>query len=179
MPSPTPLLLLLDVPCLDLKSLFLCRLARVHQDDCSSFTRKSTSPPRSCLPSATFDFHSEVTSPLKNVLASAPLTFTHKSLHCCLHPIREGLPLWHGSLLWRSHPALASLILPSGATHPGAQDTHCGLGFARGAVSAQILPQSATRPTGQGRTLLFPILFVEQIPAQLSSSLLPGATLLK
>ena len=42
--------------------------------------------------------------------------------------------------LWRSHPALASLILPSGATHPAAQDTHCGLGFARGTESAQVLP---------------------------------------
>ena len=155
-----------------------------------------TSQERACK--CTFDFHSEVTSPLKNVLAGALVTFTHKSLRCDLHPIREGLPLWHWFLLWSSHPALASLILPSGtthpaaqdahcglapallwcshpalaslilpseATHPAAQDTHCGLGFARGAVSAQILPQGATRPTGQGRTLLFPILFVAQVPA--------------
>ena len=127
----------------------------------------------------TFDFHSEVTSPLKNVLARAPLTFTHKSLHCCLHPIRENLPLWHGFFLWRSHPALVSLIQPSGATHPAAQDAHCGLGFARGAISAQILKQGAIRPSGQGRTLLFPILFVAQVPAQLCSSLLQGDTLLK
>ena len=62
LPSPPHLLLLLDVPCPDLKSLFQCRLARVHQDDCSSFTRKSTSP-------------------LKNVLANAPLTFTRKSTY--------------------------------------------------------------------------------------------------
>ena len=104
-PSPTPLLLLLDVPFPDLKSLFLCRLACVHQEDCSSFTCKSTSPLKSVLAKApltftrksthsqdrackcTFDFHSEVTSPLKNMLASALLTFTHKSLRCCLHPI--------------------------------------------------------------------------------------------
>ena len=65
------------------------------------------------------------------MLASAPLTFTHKSLHCCLHPIRERLPLWHGFLLWRSNPALANLILLSGAIYPAAQDAHCGLGFAR------------------------------------------------
>ena len=38
--SPPPLLLLLDVPFPDLQSLFLCRLARVHQEDRSSFTRK-------------------------------------------------------------------------------------------------------------------------------------------
>ena len=74
--------------------------------------------PCSCPPRRPQLFHSQVTSPLKNVLASALLTFTHKSLRCCLHPIREGLPLWHGLLLWRSHPALASLLLPSGATHP-------------------------------------------------------------
>ena len=42
---------------------------------------------------------------------------------------------------------------------------NCGLCFARGAVSAQKLRPGATRPTGQGRTLLFPILFVAQVPA--------------
>ena len=62
LPSPPPLLLLLDVPCPDLKSLFLCRLARVHQEDRSSFTCKSASP-------------------LKNMLHKVPLTFTRKSLH--------------------------------------------------------------------------------------------------
>ena len=108
-------------------------------------------------PQSTFDFHSQVdtlwrscsqvhlwfslqvTSPLKKVLASALLTFTHKSLRCCHHPLREGLPLWYGLLLWHSHPALASSILLSGAAHPAAQDTHCWLGSACSAVSAQIL----------------------------------------
>ena len=158
LPSPPPLLQLLDVPCPNLKSLFLCHLARVHQEDHSFFTRKSASPFKNVLSKApltftrkstlsqdrackcTFDFHSQVTSPLKNVLASALLTFTHRSLRCCLHPIREGLPLWYGLLLWCSHRGLASLIQPSGATHPAAQDAHCGLGFARGTVSAQVLP---------------------------------------
>ena len=87
-----------------------------------------TSQERACK--CTFDFHSQVTSPLKNVLASALLTFTHKSPRCCLHPIQEGSPLWHRFLLWHSHPALASLILLLGATHPAVQDAHCGLGFA-------------------------------------------------
>ena len=88
LPSPPLLLLLLDVPFPDLKSLFLHRLAPVHQEDRSSFTRKSThSQERACK--CTFDFHSQVTSPLKNVLASALLTFTHKSPRCCLHPIWE------------------------------------------------------------------------------------------
>ena len=41
-----------------------------------TFTHKLTSPPRLCLPSVTFDFHSQST---QDVLASAPLTFTHKS----------------------------------------------------------------------------------------------------
>ena len=99
LPSPPPLLLLLGVPYPDLKSLFLCRLARVYQEDRSSFTRKSTSPLKNVLAKApltfthksthsqdrackcSFDFHSQVTSPFKNVLASALLTFTHKSTH--------------------------------------------------------------------------------------------------
>ena len=130
LPSPPPLLLLLHVPFPDLKSLFLCRLARVHQEDRSSFTHKSASPLKNVLAKApltftskstlsqdrackcTFDSHSQVTSPLNNLLASALLTCTHKSILCCLHPIREGLPLWHRLLLWRSHLGLASLILP-------------------------------------------------------------------
>ena len=132
----------------------------------SSFTRKSTAPPRSYLPSATFDFHSEVTSPLKNVLASALLTFTQKSLHLS-RPCLQCLPLWHRFLLWCSHPALGCLILPSGATHPAVQDAHCRLDFTRGAVSGQMLPQGSTHPTGQGRTLLFSILFARSCSTEL------------
>ena len=46
---------------------------------------------------------------------------------CC-----AGCPrtLWAWFCSWRSHPGLASLIPPSGATHPAAQDAHRGLGFA-------------------------------------------------
>ena len=100
----------------------------------------------------TADFHSQVTSPTKNVLASAlltstpcqvtsqdvlasaPLTFTHKSTHLSRHACKctidfhsQVTPLhfipfrkaWHyGTVLflWHSHLALASLILPLGAT---------------------------------------------------------------
>ena len=98
LPSPPPLLLLLDIPWPDLKSLFLFHLARVHQEDCSSFThkptsplknvlanarltRKLTSPLKNVLASAPLTFTCKSTSPLKNVLANAPLTFTHKSTH--------------------------------------------------------------------------------------------------
>ena len=148
-----------------------------------TFTQKSTSPFKNVLAKAlltftpksshsqdrackcTFDFCSKVTSSLKNVLTNALVTFTRKSFHRCLHPIREGLPLWHGFLLWHSHPAVASFILPSGATHPDAQDANCGLGFA---LWCSICSDTATRPIGQGRTLLFPILFVVQVPAQLN-----------
>ena len=38
----------------------------------------------------TLDFHLQVNT-LKNVLANALLTFTHKSLHCCHRPIRDRL----------------------------------------------------------------------------------------
>ena len=146
-----------------------------------TFTQKSTSPFKNVLVKAlltfthksthsqdhackcTFGFHSKVTSPLKNVLANAMVTFTRNSLHCYLHPIQEGLPLWHAFLLWHSHPALVTMILPSGATHPAAQDAHCGLGFA---LWCSICSDTATCPIGQGDTLLYPILFVVQVPAQ-------------
>ena len=59
LPSPSPLLLLLDVSCQDLKSLFLSRLACVYQEDRSSCTRKSThSQERACK--CTVDFHLQV-----------------------------------------------------------------------------------------------------------------------
>ena len=59
-------------------AVFLCCLARVHQEDRSSSTHRSThSQDRACK--CTIDFHSEVTSPLKNVLANALVTFTRKS----------------------------------------------------------------------------------------------------
>ena len=148
-----------------------------------------TSQERACK--CTFYFHSEVTSLLKNVLASALLTITQMLLHLS----RTCLQV-HFWLSLKSHFA-AIFILFGKACHCGtgffcgavvlllwawhcnhvpAQDAHCELGFAHGTVSAQILRQGAIRPTGQGRTLLFPFLFV---PAQLSPSLLPGATLLK
>ena len=131
--------------------------------------------PCSCPPREPQLFHSQVNFTSKNVLASALFTFTRKSLRCCLPPTRVGLPLWYGSLLWRSHPALASLILPSGATHPAVQDVvllvvQYQLRYCR-KVQHILLEQ--------GRTLIFPILFVAQFPAQLSPSLPPGATLLK
>ena len=76
LPSPPPLLLLLDVPYPDLKSLYLCRLARIQQEDRSSCTRKSTSPLKNLLANAPLTFTR------KSVLASVPLTFTRKSPHC-------------------------------------------------------------------------------------------------
>ena len=101
-----------------------------------------TSQDRACQ--GTFNFHSQVTSPLKNVLASALLAFTHKLPRCCLHPIRESLPLWHGFLLWHSHPALASLLLPPGAT--AGRPLLAWFCSLHGAVAAQLLPIGATRP---------------------------------
>ena len=127
--SPPPLLLLLDVSCPDLKSLFLCRLAHVHQEDRSSFTRKSTSP-------------------LKNVLANAPLTFTRKSTHSqeracqCTSDFHSQV----NSLLTSSHSGRVdtvprtSFVAQSSCSceldtatrcHTSCcQDAHCGLGFA-------------------------------------------------
>ena len=211
---PPPLPLLLDVPYLDLKRLFLCHLA-CSPRGLQTFTRKSTHLSR-CACKYTIDFHSQVDSPLKtylqmhrwlslasqltsqNVLANALLTFTRKSTHLSRHackctidfhsqvnaPLKTCLKMhlwlsltshlipfgpsrppwawfysWHSTCsdtahsppglgrtlrfpitLWCSHPALASMKLLTEAIHPAAQDTHCGLGFARGAVPARILP---------------------------------------
>ena len=66
---------------------------------------------------------------LKNMLANAPLTFTCKSPHCWLHPIREGSPMWQGTLFVAQSSCSCELDT-AGATHPTRQDAHCGLGFA-------------------------------------------------
>ena len=178
---------------LDFRSKVTSPLKNMLANALVTFTRKSTHLSRMCLQvhfwlsfrshftsqeracKCTGDFHSQVAPPLSSSNSGRLATVARLSLvvqsscsckldaairchtSCC-----AGCPLW-AWFYWCSHSALASLILPSGATHPAAQDTHCGLGFARGAVSAQILPQGATRPTGQGHTLLsllFPLLCV-------------------
>ena len=128
-----------------------------------------------------FDFHSEVTSPLKNVLASELLTSQERTCKCTFDFHSQVTSLRFSSHSGRlASVARVSFVAQSscsceldtapGATHPAVEDAHYGLGFARGAVSAQILPQGATRHTGQGCTLLFPILFVAQLSSQLSPS---------
>ena len=112
----------------------------------------------------TFDFHSYVTSLLSSSHSGRPATVAQTSFvvqsscSCkldtairCHTSCCTGRPLWTWFCSWA---------------------WFCS-------VSAQKLPQGATRPTGQGRTLLFPISFVAQVLTQLSPSLLPGATLLK
>ena len=109
------------------------------------------------------DFHSQVTHLWRTCL-QVNRWLSLASHPTALHPIREGLPLWHGFLLWRSHPA-CELDTAISATHPVVQDAHWGLGFA---LWRSICSDTATRPIGQGHTLLFPILFVAEVPAQLS-----------
>ena len=140
LPSPPPLLLLLDVPCPDLKSLFLCHLARVHQEDRSSFTHSQVSfTSQEWARQSTFDFHSQVNTlwrsclqvlfllslasqhSLKIVLASAPMTFTRKSLHLS----RTCLQV-HYWLSLISH--FAAAIIPFGKA------CHCGTDLFCGAV---------------------------------------------
>ena len=105
------------------------RLACVHQEDHRlSLASQLTSQERARK--CTIDFHLQVNSPLKNVLASGRLTFTSKSPHCYFIPFAKARHCGMVRFLWRSHPALASLILLPGATSPARQDTHCGLGFA-------------------------------------------------
>ena len=61
----------------------------------------------------------------------------HRWLSLTSHLIPFGKTRYCGTVLssWCSHLALASLILLSGTTSPVVQDAHCGLGFARGAVT--------------------------------------------
>ena len=107
----------------DLKSLFLCCFAHVHQEDCRLFTRKSTHSQeraRKC----TIDSSSQVNS------LSRTCSQMHHWLSLASHLSADFIPFRKarhcGTVLssWHSHPALVSLILPSGATHPAGQDTH-------------------------------------------------------
>ena len=136
LPSPPPLLLLLDVPCPDLKSLFLCRLARVHQEDRSSCIRKSThSQERACK--CTFDFHSQVKSLLNpsqsgRLVTVAQTSFlAQSSCSCeldtatwCHTSCCAGRPLWAGLCSLRG--AVAAQLLLIGATRPVGQDALTG-----------------------------------------------------
>ena len=162
-----------------------CSMPRLQEvvPGLQTFTRKSTHSSKMCSQmhhclslasqltpqerarKCTVDFHSQVTSLL-------------------LRPIREGSPLWHGSVFVAQSSCSCELDTATRChTSSIERPLWAGFCFLRGAVSAQILPHGATRPVGQdtltGCTLLFPILFVAQVPAQSSSSLQPGATLLK
>ena len=129
-----------------------------------TFTRKSTS--------------------LKNVLANALLTFTRKSTCCWLCPILEGSPLWHGHLLWCTHPALAILILQPSATHPAAQDAHCVLDLLsswRTSCSATVYSCHTSCWTGRltAGIISFLSCLWRRFSAQISRSLPSGATFIK
>ena len=75
LPPPLPLLLLLDVPCPDVKAVpvspCLCPPRGLK-----TFTHKLTALPRLCLPNRLLTFTLKST---QDVLASAPLTFTRTS----------------------------------------------------------------------------------------------------
>ena len=108
LPPPLPLLLLLDVPFPD---FFLYHPACIHQEDSRlSLASRFTYQDRACkctvdfhslssclsrrARKCTIDFHSQVQSHLKNMLASALLTFTNKTPHCWLLPFGKARPLW-------------------------------------------------------------------------------------
>ena len=103
----------------------------------------------------------------QDVLTSAPLTFTHKSLRCWNCPIRDRLAtVAHLSfcvavilLVWAWYCQLVPWVLCIERT--------LWAGFA----SYSICSDTVTCPFGQGHTQRFPILFVAQVPAQTSSSL--------
>ena len=64
LPPPLPLLLLLDVPCPDIEAV-LVSPCLCPPRGLQTLTRKSTAPPRSCLPNVTSHFHSQVNSSLR------------------------------------------------------------------------------------------------------------------
>ena len=125
--------------------LFLRRLACVHQED-RRLSLASQLTSQECACKCTVAFYLQV----------SPLHFIPfgKARHCST--VR---------FLRRSRPALVSLTLAAGATHPAVQDALCGLGFA---LWLSFCSDTPTRFIGQDRTLLFPILFVVQVPAQLT-----------
>ena len=87
-----------------------------------------TSQERACK--CTVDFYSQVNSLSRTCLQVHPWLSLASHLAADFIPFGKACHCGMVVLLWRSHPALVSLILPLGATHPAAQDAHCGLVFA-------------------------------------------------
>ena len=143
--------------------------------------------PCSCPPRGHSSFTRKSTSPLKNVLANAPLTFNRKSTHSQERACKCTLD-FHSqvtSLLTSSHSgrlatvAQISFVMQSSCSCELDTATRChtscwaghplwaGFCSLRGAVAAQLLPIGATRPVGQdaltGWDQLFPIFFVAKV----------------
>ena len=129
-----------------------------------------TSQERACK--CTGDFHSQVTLPLKivltsalltftpcqvtsqDVVASAPLTFTHKSLRCYHRPIRDRL----ATVEWFSFRGAVVLLLWAWHCHkvPRVLCVERPL-WAWFCLWGSICSDTATCRQGLGRTLRFPI----------------------
>ena len=133
--------LLLDVPFPDLKSMFLCRLACVHQEDCSSFTRKSTSPLKIVLAKCTFwlSLRSHFTYQ-DRACQVHPLTFTQKSLHLSRTCLQVHSLTFTQKSLHLSRMCLQMHFWPSLTSHfaavfiPFGMACHCGMGLFCGTV---------------------------------------------
>ena len=159
--------------------------------------------PFSCPPRGPQLFHSQVNSPLKNVLANAPLTFTHKSTHSQERAFKCTLDFDSQvkSLLTSSHSGtLTTVARISFVAHSSCSckldiatrcHTSCcagrplwaGFCSLRGAVAAQLLPVGASHPVGQdaltGWDQLFPILFVAQVLCSIELVLAIGCHFIK
>ena len=111
LPSPPPLLLLLDVPFPDLKSLLLCHIARVHQEDRSSCSPKQTSSLKNVLANVQLTFTRKSTHSQERA-CNAPMTFTRKSTHSqeCAHKCTLDFHSQVTSLLIPSHSEKLSTV---------------------------------------------------------------------
>ena len=152
--SPSPLLLLLDVPCQDLKSLFLCYLAHARKEGRSLFHRKSHHLLKNVLANA-IDFPSQVTSLLTLSYSGRLATVARFSLRGAVILLLRA---------WYCYQVPCILL--------DRTPTVGWLCFLHGAVSAQILPTGATRPVGQDALVGWVIYsfesFVAQVPTQFS-----------
>ena len=169
-----------------------CAMPRSQERACKctvDFLLQVISPLKNVLANAPLTFHRKSTSPLKNVLANAKRTCSqmHRWLSFASHhpadfiPFRKACHCGTSLSLWYSHPALASLILQQGATHPAAQDTHCGLDFAFFVAQyplgyCLLVPHVVLERAGINSFLSF---LWRKFSAQLSRSLPSGATFIK
>ena len=101
------------------------------------FSLSSQSPLKTCC-KCTVDFPSQV-SQHSRCACKCTIDFHSQVTSLLISPIRKGSPLWHGSLFVVQSSCSCKPNTAITCHEFCAQNAHCGLGFACGAVSAQVL----------------------------------------